>query len=100
MNALTDRRSKHIPYRDSKLTRILQESLGGNSKTALIVNCSPHFSNESETLSTLRFGTNARSIKNRPHVNREFTVPQLKEMLQAAEAELSIQKAKVVVLEN
>ena len=41
INALTDGKSTHIPYRDSKLTRILQESLGGNSKTSLIITCSP-----------------------------------------------------------
>ena len=41
INALTDGKSSHVPYRDSKLTRILQESLGGNSRTTLIVNCSP-----------------------------------------------------------
>jgi len=81
ITALTDKKAKHIPYRDSKLTRILQESLGGNSKTALIINCSPHFSNEAETLSTLRFGTNARNIKNKPQINREYTVPELKMML-------------------
>ncbi len=47
INSLTDGRSTHIPYRDSKLTRILQESLGGNSRTTLIINCSPSFSCES-----------------------------------------------------
>ena len=46
----------HIPYRDSKLTRMLQESLGGNSKTSLIITCSPSIFNEKETISTLRFG--------------------------------------------
>lgn len=56
ITALTDRKATHIPYRESKLTRILQESLGGNSKTALIITCSPHPYNEAETLSTLRFG--------------------------------------------
>ncbi|KAI9446438.1 kinesin heavy chain [Lactarius indigo] len=61
INALTE---KHIPYRDSKLTRILQESLGGNSRTTLIINCSPASFNEAETLSTLRFGIRAKSIKN------------------------------------
>jgi len=40
--ALTDKKTQHIPYRDSKLTRILTESLGGNSKTCLIITCSPH----------------------------------------------------------
>jgi len=56
INALTDGKSKHVPYRDSKLTRLLQESLGGNSRTTLIINCSPSSYNEEETLSTLRFG--------------------------------------------
>ena len=45
----------HVPYRDSKLTRILQESLGGNYKTSLIVNCSMHEDSIEETVSTLRF---------------------------------------------
>lgn len=71
INALTDSKSTHIPYRDSKLTRILQESLGGNSRTSLIINCSPSSYNEFETLSTLRFGTRAKKIKNKAHVNIE-----------------------------
>ena len=54
INALTDGKSTHVPYRDSKLTRVLQEALGGNSRTALIINCSPASYNEMETLSTLR----------------------------------------------
>ena len=60
INALTDGKSTHIPYRDSKLTRILQESLGGNSRTSLIVTCSPSAFNEHETVSTLRFGQRAK----------------------------------------
>lgn len=56
INALTDPKASHIPYRDSKLTRMLQESLGGNSKTSLIITCSPSIFNEKETISTLRFG--------------------------------------------
>jgi kinesin family protein 5 len=55
INALTEG-ATHIPYRDSKLTRILQESLGGNSKTSLIITASPSIFNEAETISTLRFG--------------------------------------------
>ena len=62
INALTDGKSTHVPYRDSKLTRILQESLGGNSRTTLIINCSPSSYNEAETLSTLRFGSRCDSI--------------------------------------
>lgn len=49
------RNAGHIPYRDSKLTRLLKESLGGNNKTTLIVNCSSHWSQIEETLSTMRF---------------------------------------------
>lgn len=60
----------HIPYRDSKLTRILQESLGGNSRTVLIATCSPSPLNHQETLSTLRFANRAKQIRNKPKVNR------------------------------
>ena len=77
INALTDGKSTHIPYRDSKLTRILQESLGGNSKTSLIVTCSPSVFNEKETISTLRFGYRAKQIKNNAKVNREFSIKEL-----------------------
>lgn len=78
INSLTDAKSTHIPYRDSKLTRILQESLGGNSRTSLIINCSPANSSIQETVSTLRFGTRAKSIKNTVHVNRALSLEQLK----------------------
>jgi hypothetical protein len=61
INALTDTKSTHVPYRDSKLTRVLQEALGGNSRTALIINCSPATYNEMETLSTLRCVPHPRS---------------------------------------
>jgi hypothetical protein len=78
--ALTDKKATHIPYRESKLTRILSESLGGNSKTCLIITCSPHPYNDQETLSTFRFGQRARSIKNNAKVNREYTIPELKKL--------------------
>ena len=100
ITALTDKKATHIPYRESKLTRILQESLGGNSRTALIITCSPHPYNESETLSTLRFGTRARNIKNQPKVNREYTVPELKRLLEKAEGELDITKCQVRTLQS
>ncbi|KAE8010155.1 hypothetical protein FH972_006545 [Carpinus fangiana] len=71
INALTcgSGRANHIPYRDSKLTRILQDALGGNSRTALLCCCSPSSSNASESLSTLRFGGRAKHIKSSPRVN-------------------------------
>ncbi|XP_042009439.1 kinesin-like protein KIN-1 [Salvia splendens] len=70
INALSSPgRGSHIPYRDSKLTRILQDALGGNSQTALLCCCSPSPSNASETLSTLRFGARAQHIKQSAHFN-------------------------------
>lgn len=53
ISALVDNKRKHVPYRDSKLTRILQDSLGGNTKTCMIANISPADYNFEETLSTL-----------------------------------------------
>ncbi|KAK5954323.1 hypothetical protein OHC33_004896 [Knufia fluminis] len=84
INALTDGKSTHIPYRDSKLTRILQESLGGNSRTTLIINCSPSSYNDAETVSTLRFGMRAKTIKNKAKVNAELSPAELKKQLKAA----------------
>jgi len=101
INALTDNKSHlHIPYRDSKLTRILQESLGGNSRTTLIITCSPSPFNEMETVSTLRFGYRAKSIKNKPKINREFTVPELQLLLEKAERTIEKQGAKISSFEK
>jgi len=89
INALTDGKSSHIPYRDSKLTRILQESLGGNSRTTLIVNCSPSSYNDAETIGTLRFGTRAKSIKNKAKVNAELSPAELKTLLKKAQGQVT-----------
>ncbi|KNC46391.1 uncharacterized protein AMSG_02844 [Thecamonas trahens ATCC 50062] len=63
------RGESHIPYRNSKLTRILQPSLGGNSRTAIICNITPANVHESETVSTLNFAASAKRIKNKPILN-------------------------------
>ncbi|KAL0254443.1 Kinesin heavy chain [Diplodia seriata] len=89
INALTDGKSSHVPYRDSKLTRILQESLGGNSRTTLVINCSPSSYNDSETLSTLRFGMRAKSIKNKAKVNAELSPAELKALLKKAQSQVT-----------
>ncbi|KAI9091869.1 P-loop containing nucleoside triphosphate hydrolase protein [Phlyctochytrium arcticum] len=89
INALTDGKSSHIPYRDSKLTRILQESIGGNSRTTLIINCSPSSFNEAETLSTLRFGMRAKTIKNKAKINAELSSSELKTLLKNTKADLA-----------
>jgi hypothetical protein len=72
ISALTEEGKKnHVPYRDSKLTRILQDSLGGNSRTSMIACISPAEINFEETLNTLKYASRARNIKNKPIVNRD-----------------------------
>ncbi|KAL3116423.1 hypothetical protein niasHT_006870 [Heterodera trifolii] len=71
ISALVDGKSTHIPYRDSKLTRLLQDSLGGNTKTVMIACVSPSDNNYDETLSTLRYANRAKNIKNKPHINED-----------------------------
>jgi len=100
INALTDGKSSHVPYRDSKLTRVLQESLGGNSRTTLVINCSPASYNEAETLSTLRFGTRAKSIKNSAKVNAERSVGELKILLAKAEKEIARLQETITALQE
>ncbi|DBA00017.1 TPA: hypothetical protein N0F65_002020 [Lagenidium giganteum] len=97
MNALTSGQSgAHIPYRDSKLTRLLQDSLGGNSETTLLVcgSCSSY--NSEETISTLRFGSRAKSIKNKPKVNEERTVAEYKQLLAEKEKEIKALQEQLV----
>ncbi|ROL41276.1 Kinesin-like protein KIF3C [Anabarilius grahami] len=92
ISALVDGRSTHIPYRDSKLTRLLQDSLGGNARTVMVANIGPASYNVEETLTTLRYANRAKNIKNKPRVNedpkdallREFQeeIARLKEQLE------------------
>ena len=94
INALCDG-SPHVPYRDSKLTRVLTDSLGGNSKTTLIICCAPELSHLPETLSTLRFGERAKRIKNNAKVNEELSVSELKQLLRNARREIQELKAQL-----
>ncbi len=73
ISALTEegRKDKHIPYRDSKLTRILQDSLGGNSRTTVIACVSPAEDSYEESLNTIKYASRARNIKNKAVVNRD-----------------------------
>ncbi|KAG8815317.1 kinesin motor protein cin8, partial [Serendipita sp. 399] len=72
INALVAKHS-HIPYRESKLTRLLQDSLGGKTKTCIVANISPAESNLEETFSTLDYALKAKSISNKPEVNQKMT---------------------------
>lgn len=92
ISALSDgeRRPRHVPYRDSKLTRLLQDSLGGNSKTLMIVCVSSADDAVEETLNTLKYAQRARTIRNRPVLNRQCLGEGPKAM--AAEIQVCVEK--------
>ena len=71
ISALVDGKNSHIPYRDSKLTRLLQDSLGGNARTVMVANLGPASYNYEETLTTLRYANRAKNIKNKPKINED-----------------------------
>lgn len=96
ISALVDGKSKHIPYRDSKLTRLLQDSLGGNTKTVMIANCGPADYNYEETLTTLRYASRAKNIKNKPKINEDPKDAMIREFQEEIEA----LKAKLLVIEK
>ncbi|CAD7932320.1 unnamed protein product [Amoebophrya sp. A120] len=71
ISALVDAKTSFVPYRDSKLTRLLQDSLGGNTKTVMVANVGPVDYNYDETISTLRYAHRAKSIQNKPKINED-----------------------------
>ncbi|XP_043713863.1 kinesin-like protein KIN-4C isoform X2 [Telopea speciosissima] len=84
ISALGDEKKRkeggHVPYRDSKLTRLLQDSLGGNSKTVMIACVSPADTNAEETLNTLKYANRARNIQNKAIINRDPVAAQMQRM--------------------
>uniref|UniRef100_A0A8D8KYK6 Kinesin-like protein n=1 Tax=Culex pipiens TaxID=7175 RepID=A0A8D8KYK6_CULPI len=99
ISALADGNKTHIPYRDSKLTRILQESLGGNARTTIVICCSPASFNEAETKSTLDFGRRAKTVKNVVCVNEELTAEEWKRRYEREKEKNGRLKGKVEKLE-
>lgn len=81
--------SSYIPYRNSILTQVLQNSLGGNCKTSLILCCSPAVCNKAETISTLQFGERAKLIRNKVKQNVTSSVPELKAKIRLLEAQIA-----------
>jgi kinesin family protein 11 len=92
INALVDRGS-HIPYRESKLTRLLQDSLGGRTKTCIIATLSPAKSNLEETISTLDYAFRAKNIRNKPQMNQ---VVSKKTLLKEFTAEIEKLKSELI----
>jgi len=85
----------YIPYRDSKLTRLLQESLGGNYKTTLIVTCSSHSSQQQETFSTLKFAQRAKKLRNKVQMNIKSSPEDLVKMTQKFKQELQLKNIEI-----
>ncbi|KAI9556503.1 hypothetical protein GHT06_016292 [Daphnia sinensis] len=106
ISALGDaaRKALHVPYRDSKLTRLLQDSLGGNSRTLMIACCSPSDRDFMETLNTLKYANRARNIKNRVVLNQDRssrTIALLRqEILQLQQELAEYKQGKRVVSED
>ncbi|CAK4253158.1 unnamed protein product [Aphanomyces euteiches] len=98
ISALGDENKKktHVPYRDSKLTRLLQDSLGGNSKTLMIACVSPVAANFEETLNTLKYANRAKNIKNRPVVNH-VKEAETDEQIQRMKHEIQMLQSQLVV---
>ncbi|RMY56500.1 hypothetical protein D0863_12952 [Hortaea werneckii] len=92
INALVDK-SSHIPYRESKLTRLLQDSLGGRTKTCIIATLSPAKSNLEETISTLDYAFRAKNIRNKPQVNQAVSK---KTLLKEFTAEIEKLKSELI----
>ncbi|XP_033118562.1 kinesin-II 95 kDa subunit-like [Anneissia japonica] len=99
ISALVDGKSSHIPYRDSKLTRLLQDSLGGNAKTVMVANIGPASYNYNESITTLRYANRAKNIKNKPKINedpKDALLREFQDEISRLKAELSKKGGGVV----
>eukprot|EP01028_Stygiella_incarcerata_P007187 TRINITY_DN294_c0_g3_i2.p1 TRINITY_DN294_c0_g3~~TRINITY_DN294_c0_g3_i2.p1 ORF type:complete len:768 (-),score=265.94 TRINITY_DN294_c0_g3_i2:1667-3970(-) len=96
ISALVNPKSTHIPYRNSKLTRLLQDSLGGNTKTVMIANIGPADYNYAETFSTLHYANRAKNLVNKPRINedpKDTLLRQYQEEIERLKTELQDRQA-------
>merc|ERR1719197_2398186 len=100
IKALTDPKIKHIPFRDSKLTRMLQDAIGGNSRTTLMICLSPSKYNVEESVGTCRFGARAKKIKNKEKKNVVRSAEELDKLVKKEEALEQKYKAQIQALKT
>jgi kinesin family protein 5 len=98
IKALTDPKIKHIPFRDSKLTRMLQDAIGGNSRTTLMICLSPSKYNVEESVGTCRFGARAKKIKNKEKKNIVRSAEELDKLVKKAEAKQQVYQGQLQAL--
>jgi len=99
IQCLTSNKEEYIPYKDTKLTKILQESLGGTNKTTIIINCSPHVSHYEDTVGSLKFGQKAKKIKNKiKEEKKENNNDQLEDLVKTLTQQLKTEKEQNEVL--
>ncbi|RCK62636.1 Kinesin-like protein CIN8 [Candida viswanathii] len=100
INSLNEKKLQHIPYRESKLTHILQDSLGGNTKTTLIATISPAQVNFLETCSTLDYASKAKNVKNTPRVGHDSEVIMKKTLVKHLAQELTQMSMDLIATRN
>jgi len=93
-------KAEYVPYKDSKLTRVLQDSLGGSNKTTLIVNCSPHIYHTEDSITSLKFATRAKKIKNRVKLNENIKNHHLEDIISNLRNQLKHSKDQIELLKT